>query len=344
MAFHNNIVIDRFKDISRHVGRNILMHSRQEIVMRRNPQAIKEKTTIGLTRDIVTTPDTLSERYIVANILALDEDLTLVGEETGRRIDTEQPCRIAVIFDPLDGSDSYAQTLDELLETEEYKRYREEHRVRFEHGDFDKYTVHLMYVVGDELRAAVTYSPERDLITVAEKGKGAYMYVDQKSEGVTRLTASRKEIVSSSVISDSYLPPKPTPEYRRRFSPVLEKLGAIKTNFRRFGYTSAVYEALSTTFPDNHPDARALYIGPHVYIWEVPILTLREAGADALVIREKQGRFKISLFDIKDFRIYDPASDRYKEPFFVIIGEREMLGRLEQKFFGDLPRYEKICR
>lgn len=196
-----------------------------------------------------------------------------------------------------------------------------------------------MYAVHNEVVIDVTYSPDRNILTWAVEGEGAWMCnLNDENPKITQLAASRKQIFKDSVISDSYIPSKLTEAYTERYKRILEALGRINTNFRRFGYTSAVYESVSTIFPDEHKDARALYINPHVYLWDIPLLTLREAGADALTIREKDGKFRITPLSLRDFRIYDPQSEVYKEPFFVVVGEKQMLVRLDQKFFGDLPR------
>lgn len=317
-------------------GTQILKPTRTEIKRYGISGLVDQKLSIGLVTDLVTRGDTKSEQYITREVLNLDSDLTIIGEEEGRR---QGLSTIAVIFDPLDGSETYAGTLDAILDKPENRRYREQHNVRLQPDDFDKYTVHIMYLIHNRVVIDATYSPDRNILTWAVEDEGAWMCdLNAQHPIPEQLHASRKQIFKDSVISDSYVPSKLTESYTNQYKPILDALARINTHFRRFGYTSAVYEALSTTFRDNHPDARALYIGPHVYLWDVPILTLREAGADALVIREEQGKFRIGFLDIKDFRIYDPISDKYKEPFFVVIGEREMLRRLDQKFFGDLPR------
>ncbi|MBI3033186.1 hypothetical protein HYY69_06950 [Candidatus Woesearchaeota archaeon] len=339
MTKTREITAKTLRTIAWQVGNTILKPTRAEIQRYGLGGLATQKPSVGLTADLVTKADTASEQYIIQKLLNLDPDLTVIGEESGRR---HGRSTIAGIFDPLDGTDTYAGTLERILDGPENVKYRQDCHVRIKADDFNKYTVHIMYAIQNRVIIDVAFSPDRGLLTWAGEGEGAWMCnLNDENPLVIELSASRKQIFQSSVIADGYVPSKLTEQYTAQYKPVLEALAGLKTHFRRFGYTSAVYEALSTVIPENHADARAMYIGPHVCVWDVPILLLQEAGADALVIREHDRRFSIAPFSLKDFRIYDPQSELYKDPFFVVVGEKEMLGRLDTKILGHLPRLER---
>jgi len=80
--------------------------------------------------------------------------------------------------------------------------------------------------------------------------------------------------------------------------------------------------------PDNHPDKTDLYFNPHLFLWDVPALLLREAGGEVFTIREEKGNYEIFPFSYNAFGIQDRKSEKYKEPFAVIVGQEDLVRKV----------------
>ncbi|MBI5392483.1 hypothetical protein HZA96_01315 [Candidatus Woesearchaeota archaeon] len=327
----------------RYAGDNILLPERQKISASRcgnglvfsEADLVKRNDTLAV--DFVTDADKKSEQHILSEIDEKFKGLaTVIGEENGRRLG---PLIYSFVFYPLDGTAIFSGKMQDLLEKSKLERlidnkYQTQFNVRVKETDFSKYTVHLAYIILDkntlqnEAAVEAVYAPERKELFTAIKGEGvSYQKLseDGQTDTVSRLSAQSKDFDNEIILADAFLPSMLSPAYLNRYNCLLKTLEKLKLPFRKFGYTSAVYESLATVFPSTHADRTNLYVNPHVCLWDVPALSVREAGGEAMVVSEQNGQYIFQPFDYTSFEINNRKSNLYKEPFFVIVGKKELV-------------------
>ena len=310
-------ILDFLLKITRHSGTHNLKGKRQEIQI--TDGSIDDKVSDGLTMDVVTDADKSSEQYLRKEIQKKDPCATIVGEENERTIRSDTT---AFMFDPLDGTVIFSGRMPGTLEQTINADYLRDHNIIVKVNDFNKYSVVVTYIEDNDAKVQVMYAPETDETIFAIKGTKTKYRTGLKGNTLLQGKVSERENITASY---GYVPSFLDEKYNRRFKKVLDAMLDFPARTKRFGYTSCQYETLATILPENHPEKRDIAFFPHVYVWDVAPLLIREAGNEMYVIRETRGKITAKPFDYEDFNIYNKKSNRFKQPFFVVVGNKELV-------------------
>jgi len=346
-------ILAEFVKVLYHVGDQILLPPRRLFLA--NQRSALSKITATMTTDFVTPSDKSSENFISYDLHTFHSLATFIGEEQGRKIGSS---RRTFIYDPLDGTGIYSGKIQQILELARdlydgsysaIRDYRNSRKVRVKESDFTKYTTHLTHlfaandskedvIVKEDATVDAAYAAERKELFCAIKGNGTYYknvatnhieQLDRRNTSLDHIIFANTPLSAMEILlADATLPSLLHHDYLGRYQQLIDAMGTLFTAPRRLGYTSAVYECIATVLPDNHPDKTDLYFNPHLFLWDVPALLLREAGGEVFTIREEKGNYEIFPFSYNAFGIQDRKSEKYKEPFAVIVGQEDLVRKV----------------
>ncbi|MFH1771014.1 MAG: inositol monophosphatase family protein [archaeon] len=320
-------ILRHFRSISYHVGKNILMKKRPDII-KNGRFDIKDD---GHKVDQVTVADKASEKYIFSEIEKFDTNASNIGEEDGRTI--LNPNRFYIV-DPLDGTGIFSGEVEKLAKTSEAIKDFGKFNITARPIDFQKYCVFLSYVENNESVVEMMYVPELKETAFAVKGIGAF-YQHGNSKYIP-LKVSEDKPISESVAAITYLRKVLKSDYQERFTPFINTMLKFPT-LGSFGFTSAIYESMSTTLPKNASNGKPdVYLNPQQYLWDCPSLILNEAGGLAMMVTEKDGKISIDEFSHANFDITNKDSDLFKQPYGIASGNPYLVEKFVKNLENEL--------
>lgn len=198
-------------------------------------------------QNLVTIVDTKSQALIQQTIITglvqsgvSQDDIGFIGEEN---LETNQAKHMFVI-DPLDGTGNFASGLD-------------------------YFSVSIAHFENNVVTTGVVYWPSRHILYFAEKGKGAFKKVGNKSP--VRLQVTDELLKNSLVLM--YL--SAIPQYFEKTAWAIEQLAPHIRGIRLYGST-----CLDVAHVADNENAAHLLVNSHMYIWDIAAaaLILEEAG------------------------------------------------------------------
>ncbi|NQU98205.1 hypothetical protein HQ533_01955 [Candidatus Woesearchaeota archaeon] len=266
--------------------------------------------------DWVTDADFASEKHIFSQVNEFDPEASQIGEEDGRVINN--PNRF-YITDPLDGTGIFSGKLQSAIKNPQAKADIKELGMKIIPGSFNKYCVFLSYVVDNEPQVEVAYAPEFEETVFAVKDFGTFYQTN--SGMLLPLSTLKKKPVSESVAGFGFVKSVLKESYLERYAQVIEAFNGFEIE-RTFGFTSSIYECMAPTFSEqtNSPFRTDVYMHNQIYLWDLPSLLISEVGGKSMMIQEQDGKLEIGGYSHSRFKIDNPNSEDFKEPYAIVTG------------------------